>query len=248
MIILVLRFPPGPEKRLQPAAQTAAGYNAPAQTGDASTGRKARDRTDRSTRDEDSCPGNGDTLGPPARIRDGHAAQQRRNQQNEQMKDFAAIDFETANRHPSSVCSVGIVVVRDGKVSDKFYSLIRPRPNYYSQMNSSIHGLVYHDTVDAPLFPEVWKNVVPLIGDLPLAAHNSPFDEACLKAAFDIYGMPYPGYVFHCTCRASRRTFGRQLPNHRLHTVAARCGFLLENHHNALADAEACAAIALKIL
>jgi len=38
------------------------------------------------------------------------------------------------------------------------------------------------------------------------------------------------------------------LPNHQLHTVAAHCGFDLENHHHALADAEACAAIALRIL
>ena len=29
------------------------------------------------------------------------------------MKDFAAIDFETANECPSSVCSVGVVIVRD---------------------------------------------------------------------------------------------------------------------------------------
>ena len=33
-------------------------------------------------------------------------------------------------------------------------------------------------------------------------------------------------------------------PNHQLHTVAAACGYRLENHHNALADAEACAWIA----
>ena len=31
------------------------------------------------------------------------------------MKDFAAIDFETANHQRTSVCSVGIVIVRDGK-------------------------------------------------------------------------------------------------------------------------------------
>lgn len=31
------------------------------------------------------------------------------------MKDFAAIDFETANGQRSSICSVGLVVVRDGK-------------------------------------------------------------------------------------------------------------------------------------
>ena len=31
------------------------------------------------------------------------------------MRDFAAIDFETANFERSSVCSVGIVIVRDEK-------------------------------------------------------------------------------------------------------------------------------------
>ena len=29
------------------------------------------------------------------------------------MKDFAAIDFETANEQRTSVCSVGVVIVRD---------------------------------------------------------------------------------------------------------------------------------------
>ena len=164
------------------------------------------------------------------------------------MQDFAAIDFETANSNCASVCSVGIVVVRSGEVADRIYSLIRPRPNYYSAFTTRIHGLAYHDTVDAPLFPEVWETVAPRIDGLTLVAHNSPFDERCLRAAFEIYAMPYPGYEFLCTCRASRRTFGKSLPNHRLHTVAAQCGFDLQNHHNALADAEACAAIALKIL
>ena len=42
------------------------------------------------------------------------------------MKDFAAIDFETANNERSSVCSVGIVIVRNGEIVDTFYSLIQP--------------------------------------------------------------------------------------------------------------------------
>ena len=50
------------------------------------------------------------------------------------------------------------------------------------------------------------------------------------------------------TLAASRRHFGRRLPNHQLQTVAAACGYDLVNHHHALADAEACAAIALKLL
>ncbi len=164
------------------------------------------------------------------------------------MKDFAAIDFETANRNPASVCSVGIVVVRDGVICEKAYSLIRPRPNFYSYWNTQVHGLTRVDTDPAMVFPEVWSGIVPLIEGVPLVAHNSPFDRGCLRAVSELYGMPYPDYTFYCTCAASRRTFGRLLPNHRLQTVAAHVGFDLTNHHHALADAEACAAIALKIL
>ena len=46
------------------------------------------------------------------------------------MQDFAAIDFETANGSRTSVCSVGVVIVRGGEIVDKFYSLIRPTPNF----------------------------------------------------------------------------------------------------------------------
>lgn len=164
------------------------------------------------------------------------------------MEDFAAIDFETANECPSSVCSVGVVVVREGKITDRFYRMIRPYPDYYAYWNTRVHGLTAQDTAHAQLFPQVWAEIVPLIGELPLVAHNSPFDERCLKAAFRAYGMDYPEYRFYCTCRASRRVFGKQLPNHQLQTVAARCGYDLTKHHHALADAEACAQIALQIL
>jgi len=163
------------------------------------------------------------------------------------IRDFAAIDFETANEELSSVCSVGIVVVRNGIISNRFYSLIQPEPNYYIYHNSSIHGITYEDTVNEPVFSEVWKEIEPLIEDLPLVAHNKGFDESCLRAVFRTYQMDYPDYIFYCTLQASRRQL-RHLPNHQLHTVAEDCGYILTNHHNALADAEACAEIALQLL
>lgn len=163
------------------------------------------------------------------------------------MKDFAAIDFETANNERSSVCSVGIVVVRDGEITDTFYSLIQPEPNYYNYWCQRVHGLCCADTDDAPVFPKVWAQIEPLIEGLPLVAHNSPFDEGCLKAVFRVYQMDYPDYRFYDTLCASRRKL-RNLPNHQLHTVAQACGYCLENHHHALADAEACARIAIEIL
>jgi DNA polymerase-3 subunit epsilon len=163
------------------------------------------------------------------------------------MKNFAAIDFETANYYPSSVCSVGVVIVRDGVISDKIYRLIRPEPEWYSYWNTKVHGLSLKDTAKEKVFPFVWEEIVPKIEGLPLVAHNSPFDQGCLRAVYRVYQMDYPDYEFYCTCRASRKMFGKSLPNHQLQTVSAHCGFDLRNHHHALADAEACAVIALKI-
>ena len=163
------------------------------------------------------------------------------------MKDFAAIDFETANNERSSVCSVGIVIVRDGEIVDRYYSLIQPEPNYYNYWCSQVHGLSREDTEDARIFPEVWADIEPLIEDLPLVAHNKPFDESCLKAVFRCYQMDYPGYEFYDTLCVSRRVLP-DLENHQLQTVAAACGYCLQDHHHALADAEACACIAREIL
>lgn len=163
------------------------------------------------------------------------------------LRDFAAIDFETANEQLSSVCSVGVVIVRNGLIADRLYSLIRPEPGYYCSGNIRVHGLTSKDTERAPIFPNVWGQVSPLLGNYPLVAHNKGFDESCLKAVFRTYQMDYPGYIFYCTLAESRRQL-RHLPNHQLQTVAEDCGYILANHHHALADAEACAAIALQLL
>ncbi len=164
------------------------------------------------------------------------------------MRDFAAIDFETANNLRSSVCSVGVVIVRGGEVVDRFYSLIYPEPDYFIYWTTQVHGLTMDDVEDAPIFPEVWKQIAPKIEVLPLVAHNSPFDEGCLRAVFKVYQMDYPDYEFYDTCAAARCKLKGKLPDNQLQTVAEYCGYDLENHHHALADAEACAAIAVKLL
>ena len=187
------------------------------------------------------------------------------------MQDFIAIDFETANECLSSVCSIGAVLVRNGEIARSFYSLIRPEPDYYKWFCQQVYGITQEDTEDAPVFPHVWHRMMhTLLGEpgerdaelmsgdtagqmamgqlLPFVAHNSRFDENCLKSVFNVYRMDYPGFIFHDTLAASRSHFGRCLPNHKLPTVSAACGYDLSDHHHALADAEACAHIAIKIL
>jgi DNA polymerase-3 subunit epsilon len=121
------------------------------------------------------------------------------------MKDFAAIDFETANEYRSSVCSVGVVIVRNGVMTDNFYSLIKPEPNYYRWFCREVHGLGHEDTDSAEVFPKVWARVEPMIKGLPLVAHNKQFDEGCLREVMEVYQMDWPDYEFYCTLDASRK-------------------------------------------
>ncbi|HKM44522.1 MAG TPA: 3'-5' exonuclease [Dysgonamonadaceae bacterium] len=162
------------------------------------------------------------------------------------MKSFVAIDFETANQYRSSVCSVGLVFVENNKIIDCFYELIKPTPNFYCSWATNIHGIQYWDTINSLEFPSVWQKLHTKIKNLPLVAHNSAFDESCLRAVLDSYGIEQHSNTFYCTYREAKRLFP-DLPNHQLHTVSEHFGFHLEDHHNALADAKACAHIALNI-
>ncbi|MDR0385815.1 MAG: hypothetical protein LBH60_07035 [Prevotellaceae bacterium] len=111
------------------------------------------------------------------------------------MTDFAAIDFETANYNRSGICSVEIVAVENGRITDKVYYLIRPRSHFYCSWATDIHDISYYDTVNEPEFSGIWKTIKPKLKNLPFAAHNSPFDAGCLKAASEIIlpCRPLPG-------------------------------------------------------
>ena len=162
------------------------------------------------------------------------------------LDDFAAIDFEAANGNITSACSVGIVIVRNRIIVGSYYSLIKPTPNYYDFWTTKIHGIKKQDTDNALLFPQVWNQVKGMLGGLAFVAHGKSFEERCLKALFEHYRMRGRKFKIYCTHKASEVVFP-DLENHKLQTVAAQCGYDLTKHHHALADAEACAHIALEV-
>lgn len=163
------------------------------------------------------------------------------------MKDFVAIDVETANNYPSSICAIGAVRVVDGRIADSFYELVKPEPEYFNRyFTERVHGISIADVEDARNFKEVWTDLHDrVIGGLPLVAHNKTFDEGCVRAAFRVYGMEYPDYRFYCTMQKARRTIPRQMC--RSYSLPSLCDFFampFSNHHNALADAEGAARLA----
>lgn len=162
------------------------------------------------------------------------------------LSDFAAIDFEAANGKVTSACSMGLVIVKDDEIVDSFYSLIKPVPNRYDYYTTKVHHITYQDTKDAEVFPEVWQKVSGKVKGLPMVAHGSSFDERVLKALHQFYHISYPGFKFYCTHLGSEALLP-DLENHKLQTVAKHFGYDLTQHHHALADAEACAVIAMNL-
>ena len=162
------------------------------------------------------------------------------------LSDFVAIDFEAANGETTSVCSVGIVIVRNREVAETFYSLVKPVPNRYDYFTTKIHGIKKKDTDDAPVFPQVWNQIEKKLKGLPFVAHGYEFERRCLNSLFEYYHMGRRRFKIYDTKSASEKAFP-DLENHKLQTVAAQCGYDLTNHHHALADAEACAAIAIEL-
>ncbi|UGS26857.1 3'-5' exonuclease [Microbacterium resistens] len=159
--------------------------------------------------------------------------------------DFTAIDFETANSSPASACSVGLVRVRDGEVVATAGWLIRPPAghDHFQEWNVRIHGIQAHQVADAPAWSDQLDRLCGFAGADVLAAHNAGFDLNVLRRACEATGDAVPPYRSLCSLNVARRVY--DLDSYRLPRAAAAAGFGEFPHHDALADARACAQIVI---
>lgn len=161
---------------------------------------------------------------------------------------ITAIDFETANANPASVCAVGISTLEDGVIEEKYYSLIRPENNVsrFAPVNISVHGIYPEDVMYAPDFRQVYGQMKEYFEDAVIIAHNARFDMGCLKAACLNTGIPVPNITYFDTVELSRRVFPN-LPRHRLNDMCDYLGVELD-HHNALSDSYGCLMIVANVM
>ncbi|MDH6236081.1 exonuclease domain-containing protein [Cryobacterium sp. CG_9.6] len=159
------------------------------------------------------------------------------------MLNFTAIDFETANSSGASACSVGLVKVHDGVVVDKVYWLIKPPVGHdaFNDWNIKIHGIRPSDVIGADTWAQQLPKLIAFAGDDHLVAHNAGFDLGVIKTACTVTGQVIPDFNYVCSLQVARRTY--HLDSYRLPVAAMAAGYEDFAHHNALADAEACAAI-----
>ncbi|WP_372968197.1 exonuclease domain-containing protein [Microbacterium sp.] len=157
--------------------------------------------------------------------------------------DFTAIDFETANSSPASACSVGLVRVRDGQIVATAGWLIRPPAGHdeFQEWNTKIHGIRAHDVVTAATWADQFDRLCAFAGADVLVAHNAGFDLNVLRRASEATGGDCPPYRSLCSLQVARKVY--ELESYRLPKAAEAAGFTGFSHHDALADALACAHI-----
>ncbi|HEY0519846.1 MAG TPA: exonuclease domain-containing protein [Ilumatobacteraceae bacterium] len=160
---------------------------------------------------------------------------------------FAVVDVETSGlslrRH--HVLQVGLVVVDgNGRVLDRWSSLVAPRRRWWFRVGPvGIHGIRRQMVRSAPAGPEVLTEFVHRLGDAHFVAHNAAFDADFLSKAGKTHGVAIDIANPLCTLMLSRRLDPDRQLSHRLTDLCARYGIELVRPHDALADADATAAV-----
>jgi DNA polymerase-3 subunit epsilon len=166
------------------------------------------------------------------------------------LPNFAVVDLETSGlssrRH--RVLQMGLVVVTgDGCVVDRWSSLVKLRWRFQRVGPTEIHGITRSTLRGAPALDDALDELGRRIDGSIFTAHNAAFDAGFLTRAARRRPADDPvrrGLESQlCTLRMSRRLDPDRQQSHRLADVCERYGVTLERPHDALADAEATAAI-----
>ena len=140
----------------------------------------------------------------------------------------------TAER--TSACAIGIVRVENDVIVQKFYSLIKPVPDERPTTNTHVHGITVEMVDNAPTWKELWPSIQQYFDGQNIVCHNADFDIDVLDKTSEYYGVDV---------LLNRAIDTMSITHCGLSEACDLAGIPLENHHDALCDATACARIML---
>ena len=158
---------------------------------------------------------------------------------------FVAFDIETTGLSPlnSEIIEIGAVKIQNGAVIDEFDMFVNPGFEI-SEFTTNLTGITNEMVADAPLLDEVLPKFLEFIGDLPLIAHNAPFDCGFISYACHKRNLKFENPSIDTLVMS--RCMDKQHAKHTLDVVAGRYKVDMGSHHRANDDANTCGQIFLK--
>ena len=151
---------------------------------------------------------------------------------------FNVIDVETANADRASICQIGIVHVRDGKIVDHWQTLVNPE-DWFDPWNVSIHGIEEAHVRHSSTLPEIRAELRARLRGSVLVSHTS-FDRVAFERAMTRYGLEQLQVTWLDSAKIARRAWPERYGQrgYGLKNVAGDLGISFK-HHDALEDARA---------
>ncbi len=162
--------------------------------------------------------------------------------------DFIAFDLETTGIQPKNdaIVEIGAVRFRGASPAETFCTLINPERPIPLEA-SAVNGITDDMVADKPSIHTVLTELANFCGDLPLVAHNAPFDFKFLLKAVDTHHARAPKGVVLDTCALSRIIFPG-LFNYKLGTLVRHFGFPNGTFHRAEEDSVYCGLLFTRIV
>lgn len=154
--------------------------------------------------------------------------------------------METSGLRPGRhhVLQIGLVTVAaDGTVVDRWSTLVRLRRPWYRVGPRHIHGITRKALRGAPRPSEAFAELSRRLNGAVFTAHNASFDAAFVERAARRARVSLRIDRRLCTLDLSRRLDPNRQLTHGLADLCDRYQIALTEHHNALADATATAAV-----
>ncbi len=149
---------------------------------------------------------------------------------------FAFLDVETTGLDPylgHRICEIAILKTRNGKVVDKFETLINPGRNIPPQA-VSVNRITDDMVRAAPFFRDIAWDILNSVKNTVIVAHNAPFDLGFLLAEFTNIRLPSLENEVIDTLNIARRHY--KFPSNSLGKIARHLGISTISKHRAFGD------------
>ena len=157
---------------------------------------------------------------------------------------FNAIDVETANSDPSSICQIGIVSIRDGVVKGQLSVLVDPEAEF-NDFNVRLHGIDHNTVRASQALPNLEAQLRRILEETVLVSHTG-FDRVAMDGAMERYGLKQVRTRWLDSAIVARRAWPeRYRRKWNLALIAGDLGIVFR-HHDAAEDARAAGEIVLR--